>query len=224
MGHKISAWMDKVSASPPYFIPGVPGFIPTFGAVIFQRDPLVNRDDMFDIGVSGPVAGFVVGVAVVFIAFQTATWIPVQEYARLVAEAQQRGAVFYSPPLIFYLIRMLYGNPELVPFFMSVGFAAWLGMVVTALNLLPIWQLDGGRIFRSFLTRRQHQVASYASIAILILTGYFFMAILLLLLLHRAPDVVPLDEVSPLSRWRKVSMIGVLAMLVLSYVPLTIVV
>ncbi len=221
MGHKISAWIDKISASPPYFIPGLPGFIPTFGAVIFQRDPLVNRDDMFDIGVSGPVAGFMVGVLVTFLAFQTAVWIPAEQYLTVISSAVEEGAVFYSPPLIFHLIRMLYGNPDSVPFFMSVGFAAWLGMVVTALNLLPIWQLDGGRIFRSFLSRRQHIIASYIALGILAITGYFFMALLIILLMHRAPDIAPLDEVSPLSRGRKLAMIGVIAMLILSYVPLT---
>jgi len=221
MGHKVSAWIDKVSASPPYFIPGLPGFIPTFGAVIFQKDPLVNRDDMFDIGVSGPIAGFIVAVAVTFVAFETAYWIPLEEYNNVIVEAFEKGAVFYNPPLIFYLVRSLYGNFDTVPFFTSVGFAAWLGMVVTALNLLPIWQLDGGRIFRSFLTRRQHQIASYVSIAILILTGYIFMALLVIMLMSRAPDIVPLDEVSPLSKTRKISIAGILAMLVLSYVPLT---
>ncbi len=221
MGHKISAWIDKVSASPPYFIPGLPGFIPTFGAVIFQKDPLVNRDDMFDIGVSGPIAGFIVAVAVTFVAFETAYWIPLEQYNQVLTEALGKGAVFYNPPLIFYLVRSLYGNVDAIPFFTSVGFAAWLGMVVTALNLLPIWQLDGGRIFRSFLTRRQHQIASYVSIAILILTGYIFMALLILILMSRTPDIVPLDEVSPLSKARKISIVGILAMLVLSYVPLT---
>jgi membrane-associated protease RseP (regulator of RpoE activity) len=104
---------------------------------------------------------------------------------------------------------------------MTIGFAAWLGMVVTALNLLPIWQLDGGRIFRSFLTRRQHIIASYVSIAFLVISGYYFMAIMILLLMSRSVDIAPLDEVSPLSRGRKLSILGVLAMLILSFVPIS---
>ncbi|MEM1987533.1 MAG: site-2 protease family protein [Candidatus Caldarchaeum sp.] len=219
MGHKLSARIDGVSASHPYFIPGFPGIIPTLGAVIFQKEPLANRDDMFDIGISGPVAGFATAVVVAFVAFQTATWIPVDQYRALIETAAREGSVV-EVPLIFTLIRLLYGRPDEVPFFMTVGFAAWLGMVVTALNLMPIWQLDGGRIFRSFLSRRQHLIASYISLGVLVVTGYYFMALLLILMMGRSIDIVPLDDVSPLSFWRKVSLIGLAAMLVLSFVPL----
>ncbi|MCD6260827.1 MAG: site-2 protease family protein, partial [Thaumarchaeota archaeon] len=58
LGHKISAKIDGIESSPPYFIPGIPFMLPTFGAIIFQKSPIVNRDDMFDIGFSGPIAGF----------------------------------------------------------------------------------------------------------------------------------------------------------------------
>ncbi|MCS6770261.1 MAG: site-2 protease family protein [Candidatus Caldarchaeum sp.] len=219
MGHKLSARIDGVSASHPYFIPGFPGVIPTLGAVIFQKEPLTNRDDMFDIGISGPVAGFITAIAVAIVAFQTATWVPVEQYRSLVEAAAREGSVV-DVPLIFTLIRSLYGRPDEVPFFMTVGFAAWLGMVVTALNLMPVWQLDGGRIFRSFLSRRQHVIASYIAIGVLVITGYYFMALLLILMMGRNIDIVPLDDVSPLSFWRKVSLVGLAAMLVLSFVPL----
>ncbi|MEM2065394.1 MAG: site-2 protease family protein [Candidatus Caldarchaeum sp.] len=220
MGHKISAKIDGVAASLPYFIPGLPGVLPTLGAVIFQKEPLANRDDMFDLGVSGPVAGFVVAVLVTFLTFETAVWVPMDRYQQ-VLEAISGQGTFVQPPLIFYLIGMFYERPGYVPFFMTVGFAAWLGMVVTALNLMPIWQLDGGRIFRSFLSRRQHLVASYAALALLVLAGYYFMALLLILMMGRSVDIVPLDEVSPLSFWRKISLIGVAAMFILSFVPLS---
>ncbi len=219
MGHKLSARVDGVTASNPYFIPGFPGIIPTLGAVIFQKEPLANRDDMFDIGVSGPIAGFITAVVVTFVAFETAVWIPADQY-RVILETAAREGTVVEVPVIFSFIRLLYGRADQVPFFMSVGFAAWLGMVVTALNLMPIWQLDGGRIFRSFLTKRQHTIASYAALAVLVFTGYYFMALLLILMMGRSVDVAPLDEVSPLSRWRKVSIVGLIAMLILSYVPL----
>jgi len=220
MGHKISAKIDGVSASLPYFIPGFPGIIPTLGAVIFQKEPLANRDDMFDIGISGPVAGFVIAVAVTFIAFETAVWVPVENYSEVVNAVAREGS-FVQPPLIFSLVAMLYNKTGYVPFFMTVGFAAWLGMVVTALNLMPIWQLDGGRIFRSFLSPRQHMIASYIALGLLILAGYYFMAILLILMMGRTVDVPPLDDVSPLSRWRKISLIGLAVMFALSFVPLS---
>ncbi|GBC69512.1 hypothetical protein HRbin01_01211 [archaeon HR01] len=220
MGHKISARIDGVATSAPYFIPGLPGFIPTLGAVIFQKEPLTNRDDMFDIGVSGPVAGFIVCVVVTFIAFETAIWIPIDRYIGIISAISAEGAVL-EPPLLIQLVGMLYSRGGEAPFFMNVGFAAWLGLVVTALNLLPIWQLDGGRIFRSFLSRRQHIAASYISIAILVASGYYFMAIMILLLMSRSADIAPLDEVSPLSPGRKLSIIGIMAILILSFVPIS---
>jgi membrane-associated protease RseP (regulator of RpoE activity) len=161
-----------------------------------------------------------VALAVTFIAFETAVWVPVERYTELLQMAARQGAVV-EVPTIFILIGQLYAREGMVPFFMPVGFAAWLGMVVTALNLMPIWQLDGGRIFRSFLTRRQHQIASYLALGVLVLSGYYFMALLLILMMGRSVDIVPLDDVSPLSRWRKVSLLGLAAILVLSFVPLT---
>jgi len=71
LGHKISARIDGIETSLPYFIPGIPGTIPTFGAVIFQRGPIANRDDLFDLGVSGPVAGFAVALVVTYLSYST---------------------------------------------------------------------------------------------------------------------------------------------------------
>ncbi len=215
LGHKISAKIDGIETSLPYFIPGIPGTIPTFGAVIFQRGPIANRDDLFDLGVSGPVAGFAVALVVTYLSYSTATWLPADEVMRLVEEGK---VAVLGAPLIFELFEILVGRRDLVPVFPPFGFAAWLGMVVTSLNLLPIWQLDGGRIFRSFLSRRAHLIASYACVGLLALTGYFFFAFLLLLMMRMPTDIPLLDNVSPLSRWRKVAVVGVIAMTVVTFV------
>lgn len=220
LGHKISARLDYIESSPPYFIPGIPTMIPTFGAVIFQKSPAVNRDDMFDIGVSGPVAGFLVSVVVLLASFATARWVPEAEYGEILQAIEKGGGVLLPSPLIFYLVRPLFGRPDMVPVFTIVGFAAWLGMLITALNLFPAWQLDGGRIFRSFLSRRQHRIAGYASAAILMISGYFFFALLILFMMPRTPDVAPLDQVSPLSKGRKIAVTLVVAIMALTFVPL----
>ncbi|MEM2495853.1 MAG: site-2 protease family protein [Nitrososphaerota archaeon] len=220
IGHKVSAKLDYIESSPPYFIPGIPTMIPTFGAIIFQKSPIVNRDDMFDIGVSGPIAGFLVSIGVLILAFTTANWVSLEEYEIIVQTIEKEGGVLLPSPLIFYLIRPLFGRPDMIPVFTTVGFAAWLGMLVTALNLFPAWQLDGGRIFRSFLTVRQHRIAGYLSAAVLALTGYLFFAILILLIMPRTPDIAPLDQVSPLSYKRKLAVIGVVAILAVTFVPL----
>ena len=220
LGHKISAKIDYMESSPPYFIPGIPTMIPTFGALIFQKSPIINRDDMFDIGVSGPIAGFLVSIGVLILSFMTARWVPITEYEVIQEQVTRVGGLFLPPPLIFYLARPLFGRPDMVPLFTIVGFAAWLGMLITALNLFPAWQLDGGRIFRSFLSSRQHRIAGYISVVILAVTGYFFFAILILMMMPRTPDIPPLDQVSPLSKGRKTAIILVIAILVLTFVPL----
>ena len=221
LGHKISAKIDGIESSPPYFIPGIPFMLPTFGAIIFQKSPVVNRDDMFDIGFSGPIAGFLVSIGVAILSFLRGTWVPIDEFRSVIEQAEKAGGVPLPSPLLFYLIRPLFGHPDKLPLTSpALSFAAWLGLLVTALNLFPVWQLDGGRIFRSILSPRQHRIASYISIAILAFTGYFFFALLLLLLMPRVPDIPPLDQVSPLSRSRKLMFIAVFVMLVLSFVPM----
>lgn len=215
LGHLISARKSGVEASPPYFIPGIPLFLPTFGAVIFQKEPIINRDDMFDAGFSGPIVSFLVSIAVTLLAFHRAVWIP---------ETKLPTDIIPLPlPLFFILLSILmqpaFYRPGEMLLFTSVGFAAWLGFVVTALNLFPIWQLDGGKIFRSMLTGRQYRIISYISLAILAVTGYFLFALLILLLMSGTRDIPPLDEVSPLSRRRKLAFAAVFAMIVLSFVP-----
>ncbi len=221
LGHIVSARRSGMTATPPYFIPGIPGMIPTFGAVIFQKEPIINRDDMFDLGISGPVMSFILSVLVAFFVVKTQTlWLTEAEYLKAIEAIKSRGGSFLPAPLMMELIMLLLTVPGRVPLIVGVaGFAAWLGFLVTALNLLPIWQLDGSKIFRSLLTPRQHRIASYISLAFLAIMGYFFIAILFFLLMSRMPDMPPLDEISPLSRNRKLLFMAVLSMIALSFIP-----
>lgn len=220
-GHLLSAKASGIGATPPYFIPGVPGLMPTFGAIIFQKDPAINRDSLFDSGISGPLTGFIVSIFVTLAAFLTANWLSVSEYEVVQTLITKEGGVFLPSPLAFYLIRPIFGKPDMVPFFSTIGFAAWLGMVVTAINLFPAWQLDGGRIFRPLLSRKQYIVASYVSALVLIIMGYFLLGILILIMSSRTPDIAPLDQISPLSKKRKLALLGVIGILVLTFVPLS---
>ncbi|MCD6592339.1 MAG: site-2 protease family protein [Thaumarchaeota archaeon] len=224
LAHLLAARRSGMSASMPYFIPGIPGFIPTFGAVIFQKEPIVNRDDMFDLGISGPAMSFILSTIAAFLAIELyAPWLTESELEGIIKAVEARGVEIYNlqPPLMLQLIVALLRlqAPGKVPLMSgAIFFAIWLGYFVTALNLLPIWQLDGSKIFRSVLTARQFRIVSYVALAVLAVTGYFFIAILFYLLMSRMPDIPPLDEVSPLSRGRKLAFFLVLIMIVLSFV------
>jgi len=91
-----------------------------------------------------------------------------------------------------------------------IFFAAWLGFLITFLNLLPAWQLDGGHMARALFGKKWHKIATYASMGILVVLGWWFMALIILMLSTRSRDVHPLDDISPLSKNRKRMFIVVL--------------
>lgn len=216
LGHKIASAKNRMDSSLPYFIPGVPGWLPTMGAVIFQREPITNRDELFDIGLSGPLVGFLVTVVATAFAFALAP-VPTQaQWESWVAS----GVEFqeFPVPLLFDIVISAAVPSSQGIYVTPLILACWLGSVVTSLNLMPIWQLDGSRTFSALLPERVQRIASYVALAVLFLTGWFFFGLILLFLMPRAPNIPPLDRYSPLTRSRKAASIGVLVMLALTYV------
>jgi len=216
LGHKIASAKSGMDSSPPYFIPGVPGWLPTMGAVIFQKEPITNRDELFDIGLSGPLVGFLVTVVATALAFATA---PIPTPAQW-QNWEASGAQFqeFPVPLLFDIVISVTVPSGQGILITPLILACWLGSIVTSLNLMPIWQLDGSRTFSALLPERAQRIASYIGLAVLFLTGWFFFAFILLLLMPRAPNIPPLDQYSPLTRSRKLAFVGVLLMLALTYV------
>jgi membrane-associated protease RseP (regulator of RpoE activity) len=96
-----------------------------------------------------------------------------------------------------------------------VMFAAWIGFLITFLNLLPAWQLDGGHMARTLLGAKLHKYATYGSMAILVLLNYWLMALLILFMSSRNPGATPLDDVSPLSKNRKLAYLGIIVLAIL---------
>lgn len=94
-------------------------------------------------------------------------------------------------------------------------FAAWIGFLITFLNLLPAWQLDGGHLARTLLGPKLHRYATYGSMGILVLLDFWLMAILILVMSSRNPSANPLDDVSPLTKNRKLAYAGVIGLAVL---------
>lgn len=217
VGHKVACEFNNIEASLPYFIPGIPGVLPTFGAVIMQKEPPVNRDQLFDMGFAGPMVGFIVLIFVTFLAFQTAFLVP--ESQALAWE--QTGLIQYIPssqiPLLFYVIgEIIRPSPKGFQLFLSpIGNAAWFGAIVTFLNLIPAWQLDGGHIARATFGPKLHRTVSMVSVAILFLMGWWTMALFLVLFMSRGQHPGPLDDVSSLSNSRKLLTIIILSILIL---------
>jgi membrane-associated protease RseP (regulator of RpoE activity) len=127
------------------------------------------------------------------------------------------------PILLDYLSSILRPAPEgMILILHPVGFAAWVGCLVTFINLIPAWQLDGGHISRALLGKSYHKVMSVAGIAIMMLSGYFIMAVMIAFFMMRTHqgDDGPLDDVSPLSLSRKLLTLVYLAMIALTLVAL----
>lgn len=201
LGHILAHRKYGIKASWPYFIPGIPWALPTFGALIVLRNNMTNRNVMFDVGIAGPIAGLIVTVIVSIYGSAISTLISVEEAQRI----ENLGPLPFGESLLMvatiHLTGMVVEGTILVA--SPVLFAAWFGFMITFLNLLPAWQLDGGHLARSALGVRWHKILTYASIAILFAIGLYFMALLVLFASMRVPESAPLDDVTPLSAKRK---------------------
>ncbi len=204
-GHKVAVWLHKTKASLPYFIPGIPGVWPTMGAVISMGEPPTNKDSLFDLGISGPIAGLIATLAVIIGGVYTSALIPLDVAQEQMAQGTLR-MVQKTDLLTNFLLSNLIQRPEnMVIVFSPLLFASSIGFLITFVNLFPAWQLDGGHIARSFLSGRKHLIGTYVSVGIMFLLGFTFMALLILVLSYRMPEMRPLDDVSPLSKKRKIA-------------------
>ena len=202
LGHMIALKHYNIKASWPYFIPGVPGFMPTFGALITQRSNMPNKNIMFDVGIAGPIAGLIITIIVSIYGSAISTLIPVEEYQRLSEE--NRLFSFNTCLLMIATLHMTDKIVEDTVLVMSpLLFAAWIGFALTSINLIPAWQLDGGHLARAMFEERWHRIITYAGIGALFIMGFWPMAILVLILSQRIPSNIPLDDVTSLSPRRK---------------------
>jgi len=215
LGHMLASKAHRIKATWPFFIPGIPGFfVPTFGAVIFSRAPMTNRDVLFDIGVSGPIAGLIVTIVVSFYGAMLSPLIDEAQARAMMANAQ---LIPLQPSLLMELAFEFTGKsvPGYVPVLSPVAFAAWIGFLITFLNLLPAWQLDGGHIARATLGYKWQRRLTFVSVVILAALGYIFMAMFIMFMSARTQDVRPLDDVSPLSKGRRILFVIVMVLAVL---------
>jgi membrane-associated protease RseP (regulator of RpoE activity) len=223
MGHYIACRIYKVDATLPYFIPTPPMIGPagTFGAFIKIRSPMPSRKAVFDIGVAGPIAGFIALIPIAIIG--VATMEPVtKEYA-----ANYTGLVF-SQPLFMQLIAYFSGIDLNLSSENAFYFAAWVGLLVTALNLIPSGQLDGGHaiyaVFGETFHRWTGRIAFVLMTALSIIGWFYFnspsgfLIAVLLGVMMRIKHPEPRDR-SPLGAARTAVAVLTLLIFVLCFLP-----
>lgn len=216
-GHLIAAKAHKLKTTWPYFIPGLPIIgIPTFGAFIQSRGLTINREILFDVAIAGPIAGLVVAIVVALVGAYTAPVIDA-DMAEQFFEDGNLVEFSFGEPLFLKGALALFGKggdgQEVI--LTPILWASWIGFLITFLNMLPAWQLDGGHLARTLLGAKLHRYATYGSMAILVLLDYWLMAILILVLSTRNPSATPLDDISPLTKNRKYAYVGIIILAVL---------
>ncbi len=216
-GHLVAARLHKIRTTWPYFIPGIPVYaLPTFGAFIQPKTPFINREILFDVAIAGPIAGLVIAIIVSVFAAYTAPVIDSEiieqlpEEIRLVDWRQGEPLLMTATLAIFGK-----GGDGQVVLMTPLLFAAWLGFLITFINLLPAWQLDGGHMTRTLLGEKWSRYATYASMGVLVLLGYWVMAMLIFFLSSRSSAVQPLDDISPLPKNRKLMYVIIIVLAIL---------
>jgi hypothetical protein len=220
LGHYFACRYYDVDASLPFFIPfpflSITG---TLGAVIRIREPIPKKHMLFDIGIAGPIAGFVVAVPALFIG------IAMSHVARVPPNFAGEDL---GEPLLFKLAaKILWGTiPQGYSINMHpMAFAAWFGLLATVWNLFPAGQLDGGHISYSLLGRKSSAV-TLATLGVVVVLTYFsivwvglalMMTIMLLAVGRHHPPVI--DEDAPLDRFRIMLAVFALVIFIVSFTP-----
>jgi membrane-associated protease RseP (regulator of RpoE activity) len=216
MGHYFVSKKHHVDASLPYFIPLPPPFLlGTFGALISTREPIPDRKALLDIGAAGPLCGFLVAIPVSLIGF----FLMQQNPLPLPSTG---GNIILLPPLLLQWMQSLFSIPDNYIIHPTL-FAGWVGIFLTAVNLLPAGQLDGGHVARAIL-KEKHKYVSWLVIFVLaglsfFYTGWLMFAIIILLFIGTQHQP-PLNEITRLDTRRKLLGLAILIIFILSFAPI----
>lgn len=219
LGHYFACRYYDVDASLPFFLPAPLPLTGTLGAFIRIREPIPSKRMLFDIGIAGPIAGFVVAVPALFVGL----WL-----SRVVVFPPDLDGLSLGEPLLFQLAsRLVWGaTPEGYTINLHpMAFAAWFGLLATALNLFPIGQLDGGHISYAVLGRRSSHV-TLVMIGCAVLLTWFSMSwlvwtvlMIVMLLAFGRHHPRTFDEDVPLDTGRRLLALFALAMFILCFTP-----
>jgi len=218
LGHFLASRRHGITTTLPTFIPGppFPPMIGTFGAVIRIKSPITTKAALVEIGASGPLAGFVVAIFV--------TWWGL-DHSIVIPRSAASGSLGLGSSLIFHALSYITVGPIPATHDVSlhpVAFAGWIGFFVTAMNLLPIGQLDGGHIVYSLLGARHRlfsmlMIAALAVLGALTWPGWFVWAALILIIGIWHPPIE--DQREPMDPKRRLIAASALAVFVLTFIP-----
>jgi len=193
LGHYLACVYYRVDASLPYFLPSPMPVTGTFGAFIRIRSAIRSKHILFDIGIAGPIAGFIfllpaLGVGLAF--------------SKVLPGINHQGTIQLGVPALEWIAQRLIfpGVPTADIYLHPVARAAWVGMFATALNLLPVGQLDGGHVVYALLGRTQKWLTNVFLIALLPMgrffwDGWYFWAAMLFFFARKHPPLYDLSDI-----------------------------
>ena len=167
MGHYIASRRRGIITSWPYFIPA-PNFIGTFGAIIKSKSPFWNRRDLLEVGAAGPIAGWIIALGWLIWGLTQSELKPIDSFT------SEGFNIFVGPSILtYYLSDLIIGNipPGFVFTLSEAAFAGWVGLLVTAINMLPIGMLDGGHVLYGLMPEKQKYVG-FVFTGLLIILGF----------------------------------------------------
>ncbi len=217
MGHFLQALRYHVPASLPYFIPMPFSPLGTMGAVIGMQGSRADRRQLFDIGISGPLAGLVLAIPITMAGIVM---------AQPVRDVTASGMWFGDPLLVKALIPLL--RPELPPgtelYMNALLMAGWVGLLVTGLNMLPVSQLDGGHVAYALLGNRAHALARLlilaAMVFIVIYEQYGWLLMLVLVMMIGTDHPPTADDRAEIGPWRRLLGFASLAIPIFCLAPI----
>ncbi len=227
LGHFFACRYYGMRCTPPFFIPLPVTIVGTLGAFIKIKSPFPNKRALFDIGVAGPIAGFLFTLPMLWIGISLSKLVP--------KGMLPAGDLSFGEPLILRLLGSFllgYSPDKQEMLAHPIAMAAWIGLLVTSLNLLPIWQLDGGHIAYAVWGRLRQKKLSMVMVTALIVISfwgwptpsYLLFAVLLLIIGMRLRFYHPptlLDE-ERLGIGRNLIALAALVIFILSFIPVPI--
>lgn len=220
LGHYFQSVRYRIPASLPYFLPMPFSPLGTLGAIISMQARIAHARALFDVAITGPLAGLVPTMIFSIIGLKLSTVVPT---------AGQAG-VQLGEPLLFKLLSHLTLGPlpdDQTVLLHPLAFAGWVGLLVTSLNLVPIGQLDGGHILYALIGRRAHKVALAllgGAVVAVVVGGYWSWVLMILLLMLIGPLHPPTaDDDMPLGRTRQILGWATLLFLIVGFTPTPIV-